>query len=297
MEKMSSKPIKQIIEVSIIIPVYNEEKDISNCIKSLKKQTFKNFELIIVDDGSTDNTLEIAKQAAKKEGLDLRIIKQNHRGPGEARNLGAKNARGKILVLIDADMTFDKNYIKNLIEPILKNKEVIGTTHDYEVSTNLDNKWSSLWGKIRVSKEDLKKINVFRAIRKDRFLKMGGFDSKYGYSDDQTFWFKYKIKPTIAKGTTCYHKNPETLKGTYKQAKWIGTSWKERFLIFKYPLIGHLFALLLFVVIPFLIILKSISKKLKSEYSFNDLVKFNTSKLMGYSAGVFTAVFLNNYTK
>ena len=234
-------------KLSVIIPVYDEAEDISNCINSLNSQSYKNFEIILVDDGCTDDTISIATKTAEKNNLKIKILQQNHGGPGLARNLGAKEAKGDILIFIDADMTFADNYLENLIKPILNDKEVIGTTHDYEVATNIDNIYSSFWGKIRVSKEDAPNVKIFRAIRRDKFLELGGFDPKYSYADDQSLWFKHQIKPIVAKDTNCFHKNPETLKATYKQARWIGTSWKERFAIFRNPILSHIISLLLFL--------------------------------------------------
>ena len=111
----NKKPI-----VSIIIPAYNEEKDIGKCINSLLKQSCKRSEIIIVDDGSTDKTREIVKSFK-----GIRLIEGLHKGPGFSRNLGSRQAKGEILVFVDADMIFDKDYIKNLINPILKNESII----------------------------------------------------------------------------------------------------------------------------------------------------------------------------
>lgn len=298
MEKYSRRNCERLSNmnlVSVIIPTYNEEKDIENCIKSLKNQAFQDFEIIIVDDGSTDNTLKILEKLEKEK---IKTLNQQHKGPGEARNLGAKNASGKILVFIDSDMTFDKNYIKNLIEPILNDKEqkIIGTTHDYEVAVNTENKWSRLWGAVRVSKNNAKDVKIFRAIKKDSFMEYGGFDRKYGYADDQTFWFKHHLKPVVAQNTTCYHKNPETLKGTYRQAKWIGTSWKEKFFVFRVPIIGHLFSAALIFLIPFAVIAKSLTLKMKSRFAFLDLIKFYSLKFFGYYVGIVRAVYLNRFS-
>lgn len=280
-------------EVSVVIPAYNEEKDIGRCLESLRKQSFSNFEVIIVDDGSTDNTLEIAKKFK-----NVKILRGRHKGTGYSRNLGAKKAKGKILVFVDADMHFDRDYIRNLIKPIAKDKrgKVIGATHDYEVATNTDNWISNLWGRIRVSKENAKDVKIFRAIRKDKFLELGGFDSKYGYADDQTFWFKYKIKPAVAPDTTCYHKNPETLESTYKQARWIGASWKERYTIFKVPIIKYLAALGLFVLLPFITLAKA-TKARKIGFSFSNLLKFYFVKFYGYSKGAYRGVFFGEFSK
>ena len=108
------------MKVSVIIPTYNEEKDILNCLKSLYKQSVKNLEIIVVDDGSIDQTVELVQKEKVK------LLKQSHLGTAQARNFGAANAHGEILVFVDADMTFDHKFIEKLIEPIQKLK-VIGT--------------------------------------------------------------------------------------------------------------------------------------------------------------------------
>lgn len=282
------------MEISVIIPTYNEEKDIENCLKSLISQSIKNIEIILVDDGSTDNTLEIAKK------YDIIILKQNHQGPGAARNLGARKAEGDILIFVDADMTFKRDYLKNLVKPILEDKteKIIGTTHNYEIATNANNIWSSLWGKIRVSKENAKDVKIFRAIRKNKFIELGGFDPKYSYADDQTFWFKHKIKPIVAENTTCYHKNPSSLKETYKQARWIGASWKERYFIFGIPLINYFSVLILFISLPLMVLLKSLKIKLKKKnISIKNITKFYFVKFFGYAKGIFRAVYFGEVWK
>lgn len=271
-------------KVSVIIPVYNEEKYIGKCLESLKKQSFQDFEIIIIDDGSQDKTREIIEKYKK-----IKLITGEHKGTAISRNLGAKKARGDILIFIDADMTFDKDYLRNLIKPILENKEIIGTTHDYEVADNIDNIWSRCWGKIRVSKEGAKDVKIFRAIRKDKFFEMGGFDSKYGYADDQTFWFKFGVKPEVAEDTICYHKNPETLEETYKQAVWIGASWKERYKIFRIFGIKYIVLILFGISLPVIVLLKSLKTKVEG-VSFRNKLKFFWFKFRGYFSGVKRAI-------
>ncbi|MDP1728701.1 MAG: glycosyltransferase family 2 protein [archaeon] len=272
--------------VSVIIPTYNEEEEIGHCLKSLNEQSFQNFEIIIIDDGSTDKTCEIVRKFK-----NVALLKGKHKGSGFSRNLGARQAKGKILIFIDADMTFDKDYIKNLIKPIFKDKNIIGTTHDYEIATNTNKTFSALWGKVRVNKENASKVVIFRAILKDNFLKMGGFDSKYGYADDQTFWLKYNIMPIVAPKTLCYHRNPDTIKSTYKQARWIGASWKERYLVFRIPILKYIAVICLFLILPISIILKAIKIKLNNNFKFIDILKFYSAKFYGYAMGIFRAVF------
>src|SRR4030043_470501 len=129
--------------VAVVIPVYNEEKVIRNCLQSLQKQNYTPVEIIVVDDGSTDKTLKIIGNWKLEIG-NLILLKQNHLGPGPARNLGASKAKGEILVFVDADMTFDKDFIRDLVKPILEGK-TIGTFSKNEMVSNKDNPWSICW--------------------------------------------------------------------------------------------------------------------------------------------------------
>jgi len=100
----------KIKKISFIIPTRNEEKYIEDCLKSIKKQTKKNYEVIVVDTLSKDNTLKIAKKYGAK------IIKESRRGVAIARNKGAKYAKGDILVFADADVRFEKDFTKKIEE-------------------------------------------------------------------------------------------------------------------------------------------------------------------------------------
>ena len=93
-------------EISIIIPVYNIEYYIPRCLNSLSAQTFKNWECIIIDDGSNDNSLEICRQYAKKDSRFI-VIHQKNSGVAAARNIGIENARGNYIAFIDGDDTIE----------------------------------------------------------------------------------------------------------------------------------------------------------------------------------------------
>lgn len=214
------------MKVSVIIPTYNEEKVILECLKSLDEQFEKEFEVILVDDGSTDKTLGVISSYRPKK-YKLKILKQNHQGPAMARNLGAKHASGKILVFVDADMTYDSNFLQKLIEPITQNKAK-GTFGKEEYVSNWENVWAKCWNinsdlpekrRLPLNYPDHQK--VFRAILKSEFDKVNGF-SKGGYTDDWTLSKKLGYEAVNAPEAIFYHKNPDTLKEVYKQAKWIG---------------------------------------------------------------------------
>lgn len=101
-------------KISVISPVYNGSKYISNLIKSLKRQKFKDFEFLLINDGSTDNTIDIANKELKKSKLNYKIINQENGGQSKARNTGIKNATGDWIVMIDSDDTIQENFLNNL---------------------------------------------------------------------------------------------------------------------------------------------------------------------------------------
>lgn len=212
--------------ISVIIPTYNEKEDLEKCIESLGFQTHNDFEIIVVDDGSTDNTSRIVRNI-KSQISNIKFFEQEHQGAGAARDLGAKHAKGNILVFVDADMTFDKDFIKKLVDPIEKGS-VKGTFSKEEFVSNWDNDWARCWNinegwedKRRHPKNYPESQHVFRAILKSEFEKVNGF-TPGGYDDDWSLSKKLGYKAVNAPGAIFYHKNPENLTEIFKQAKWIG---------------------------------------------------------------------------
>lgn len=97
--------------ISVIIPVYNGENDIKKCIDSVINQTYKNLEIIIINDGSTDNTFKILKEYKNKYGDKLVVIDQKNKGQAIARNNGIKKSTGKYITFLDADDYLKKDFI------------------------------------------------------------------------------------------------------------------------------------------------------------------------------------------
>lgn len=221
---------------SAILAVYNSESTIIPCIESLLTQSVS-IEIIVVDDGSTDNTL-----SKLKIYKNIQILKQTHGGPALARNLGATHAKSEILLFVDSDMTFDKDYVRDLIEPVQKG-EVIGTYTTEERVSNWDNVWSRCWNiqegwedKKRFPKNPPKYGTDFRAILKSEFERVGGFDN-IGYTDTWSLFGKLGVRPLATKAV-CFHKNPDSLSSVFRQARW---SAKRPY---KYGFVGIIYALL-----------------------------------------------------
>lgn len=99
--------------ISVIIPIYNVGEYLSRCLSSVSYQSFKNFEVIMVDDSSTDNSPQIATEFEKKFP-NFRLVHNPTKGVASARNLGVKLARGEYVAFIDSDDYVDVNYLKYL---------------------------------------------------------------------------------------------------------------------------------------------------------------------------------------
>lgn len=121
-------------ELSIIMPVYNAEKKIEKSANSILEQTYKNFELIIVNDGSTDNTEKVLNDLSKKDKR-IKVYSQENKGPGAARNKGLENAKGKYIGFVDADDWIEKNMYEELLE-VIKHKSCEVAMCDYYDENN-----------------------------------------------------------------------------------------------------------------------------------------------------------------
>ena len=123
------------IEVSVIIPSYNSAFFINETLQSVYQQTFKNYEIIFIDDGSTDNT----KELLLKNHNSVRYYYQENQGPASARNKGIHLARGKYIAFLDADDLWKPNKLELQINEFLKNKKLeIITTNLINVDKHLN---------------------------------------------------------------------------------------------------------------------------------------------------------------
>ncbi len=102
-----------MINISIVVPMYNSEKYIGRCLDSILRQTYTNFEVVLVDDGSTDSTAQICREYTDKDGRIVYFYQQNA-GPDYARKKGIEEARGTWLIFVDADDYIDDSMLEIL---------------------------------------------------------------------------------------------------------------------------------------------------------------------------------------
>lgn len=136
--------------ISVIIPVYNVEKYLKKCIESVIYQSYDNLEIIIIDDGSKDNSGKICDEYANKDKRIIVIHKKNE-GVSKARNIGIEMAKGKYVAFIDSDDFIDKDYIKTLYNQCENDESDLSICGTKDINSNED--------VLRKSKKYKKSIN------------------------------------------------------------------------------------------------------------------------------------------
>lgn len=275
------------LKASVIITVYNEDKSIESCLKSLIEQDYKPLEIIVINDGSTDKTSKILRK------FNLITYELPHEGTAVSRNFAAKKATGEILVFLDADMEFEKNFITKLIAPINK-QETKGTFSKLEYVKNWEKPLARCWNRVNTPKppdglrvrQDLDVGDDFRAILKSEFEKASGFDN-VGYTDTWTLSKKLAYKSINATGAIYYHNNPETYGEIFQSAQWIG---KRKYKLGK---IGNLITILRCII--FISLGKGLLRALK--YNEPVFIPFQVIYDLGITKGALFSIFSNRIIK
>lgn len=153
-------------KISVIVPVYNVEQYLPRCIDSILAQTFTDFELLLIDDGSTDNSGKICDEYAKKKDTKIRVWHKENGGVSSARNMGLDFAKGEYIQFIDSDDFIEKNMFE-IVYNTCENADIVVT--DYYVNT----KKQTIYKKQIISSDIITSIfesKVFGALW-NKFLK------------------------------------------------------------------------------------------------------------------------------
>lgn len=200
--------------ISIIIPVYNLEAYVRECIESIQRQTYKNIEIIIVDDGSTDNTIPICEEMASKD-IRINFIKQNHLGVVTARGRGVKESKGKYIMFVDGDDWIEPNMAERLLEN-MKDVDIVCSGMFDEVEPN---KVVKKVDKLKKGVSDIDyilknmvfeeksdylhplSVSQWNKLYKGEIVKnvYSDLDSSITYGEDSVFLYKYLLKCKSAK--------------------------------------------------------------------------------------------------
>lgn len=258
---------------SVIVPTYNRSNEISELLNSLVNQTLDAslFEIIIVDDGSTDNTEPVVANVKLNTSFNVTFLKQDHKGPGEARNYGMKEAKGEYLLFIDSDCIADENWLtayKNRLEKVIQKPAGFGGPDkvlpsfspvqkaiDYSMTSFITTGGIRGHSKKGISKYYPRSFNM--GVRKDVYEKIGGMGKlRHG----QDIEFSHRILSTgesVIKvdDAVVYHKRRMSIKKFFRQVFNWGVARINLYKIDKdmlepvhfFPAIGTLTALLILI--------------------------------------------------
>lgn len=174
--------------ISIIIPVYNAEKYLDRCIISILKQSFKNWELILLNDGSTDGSGKICDKYKQFDNR-IRVIHKENTGVSSTRNLGIDLSRGKYITFIDSDDWIDSNYLEMMYNAINEmNVEIIVTGCVYENKFGSNNPFKK--GKPEILTKDKAQLEF---LKQDKFM-WSVYDKLYDKNLFNKYHFDEKLK-------------------------------------------------------------------------------------------------------
>src|SRR5215216_2534381 len=163
--------------ISVIVPVYNGEKFLPSCLDALVSNSYDAYELIVVDDCSTDQGPRISRE---RGALVLRTLRQS--GPGAARNFGAQHARGEILFFVDADVVVKPDTLERVAADFINHPEIAAVFGSYDeepAEKNFISQYKNLFHRF-VHQQGCTEAETFwagcGAIRRDVFLALDGFD-------------------------------------------------------------------------------------------------------------------------
>lgn len=168
-------------ELSIIVPIYNVEEYLRNCIESILNQSFKNFELILVNDGSTDNSLNICREYEKNDKR-IRVIDKKNGGVSSARNVGIDIAKGKYIAFVDPDDDIDFNMYEELIKTIKSlNVDIVISSFKYVDVINKKVITQKVWNEINkvIKKKEIHKILMEILSFKENYGLLSSFNKLY----------------------------------------------------------------------------------------------------------------------
>lgn len=214
--------------ISIVIPVYNVEKYLRQCLQSIQMQSYKKFEVILVNDGSTDDSLSICNYFCSSDSR-FRVFSKTNAGQGVARNFGISRATGELITFVDSDDYLESDYLINLISPIEENNNLDLVVGGYKKVDNngeifyeevykegiiLNSQLSLRMLGALPSKEDSVKGTVWNALYRTHVIrenKIQFLSEREFFSEDTLFNLNYleKSGPSylISDSSYCYRLN------------------------------------------------------------------------------------------
>lgn len=187
------------IEISVVVPLYNKKKSVLETIKAALNQTFNNYEIIVVDDGSTDHSAELVETIKNEK---LKIYRKENTGVSDTRNFGITKAQGDYIAFLDADDLWDNLYLERLHMMIESAPECGMFVQNYQTVRfdDLPLKLNSPEGHIEVYKNweevfsEMPLVTPAIAVNKKKFIDSGGFDTSLSIGEDLEAWLRISLQ-------------------------------------------------------------------------------------------------------
>jgi glycosyltransferase involved in cell wall biosynthesis len=188
------------IKISVYIPNYNYGNYIENAIQSLLKQTFKKFEIIIIDDGSLDGSFEIIKKYITQKKISIRVIQHKNKGLIKSSNIAIRASKGRYIMRLDADDQLRSNALAKFYKAINRNEEIAMVYSDFYI-VDKDLKIIRREKKINLNKNkkfsDIPAHGACCLIRKDYLMEANLYDEEFDRQDGYILWLKFINKYKI----------------------------------------------------------------------------------------------------
>jgi glycosyltransferase involved in cell wall biosynthesis len=187
--------------VSIITPCYNSSLYIEETIKSVQKQSYENWELLITDDGSTDNSIEVITKLSKAD-LRIKIFAIENSGPAIARNNSIKHAKGKYLAFLDSDDLWFSEFLKTSLQEVGKSEGFVFSSYKRCNEITLEEQYKDFIVPEKVTYFDILKTNSISCLTAFIDIEKLGkeFMPEVLYRQDMGLWLKYLKKINYAVG-------------------------------------------------------------------------------------------------
>jgi glycosyltransferase involved in cell wall biosynthesis len=182
--------------VSIVLPVFNSAKELPAALSELEKQSFDDREIIIVDDGSSDGTWDVAESLSRGRDYII-LLRTEHLGPSHARNAGMQRARGEIVFFSESDCTYDPTYLQKAVDALDSKKGAAGvclTGAPLITRATMATNCLDIENKVQHRLLDQGKIEPFYAwvFRRDVLQKLGGYDERLFQGEDRDLFQRLK---------------------------------------------------------------------------------------------------------